>query len=897
MSVTRTITVRNVLSNKARFLLTSFAVLIGVAFVSGSFMLTDSLKNVFKDLFGEINQNIDVQVRTKVAFGNKFSGNPVPVSLLDVVRKVPGVGVAEGSVQQSTVTIVGKDGKAKLPSGGPTIGVSWSSSKLSSLHLKTGRQPTGAGEAALDTRAASKAGYRTGDTMTLLLPEGKVPYTLVGTFDFGKSNSLAGAYLVAFDPVVAANVLGTGGGFNTIDVHAADGVDKAKLLTDVRAALPTGYEAIDNETLVKQSTDQVNGFLDSFGTALLVFAFISLFVSAFIINNTFAILMSQRIRELAMLRAVGATGRQITMMVIGEALMVGLVASVLGMAGGALVATGLRALFSAAVGTLPGGLVLTARTVIFALVVGFGVTLVSALAPARRAATVPPVAAMSGSHSFMIGNATRRLVLAAVAAAGGLALLVWGLFGRPGGTKGVLSLSGAGALLLFLGVAGLSRLIARPVVLAIGRVLAPVARLGGRLSRLPVIGHLGELLSFVGRAIKRPFTRKAHREPLRYRRLPADGSGMAPKLARENAARTPRRTSATASALMIGLALVSAIAVLGASLKSTFRSQLKSSVTADLFITDRSFTGFSSAVTDKIRTVPGIESASGFRAGEVQVNGSTKQLGAVDAQSFGDLVDLKVKQGKLTDMGLNEVFVHKDPAKDLKLHVGSQLDVRFPSTGVKKLTVAGIYDDASVAGNWLVDLSTYKENFTGQPNDFFAGAKLAKGADLETVKSAVADLLSAEAPSLKVQDRQEFRKSQEQQLNGLLAVINGLLGLAVFIAVIGIANTLALSVYERTRELGLLRAVGMTTLQMRRMVRWEAAIVSVFGALLGIAVGVVLGLLVSVALPSTAVSKIVLPFVQLLLYVGAALLAGVWAARKPAKRAARMNVLDAIAHE
>ena len=862
--ITGTLTRRGLSANKWRLLLTAVAVVLGVGFVSGSFMLRDSLKDVFGDLASEINAGVDVQVRTKVAFGDPSAANPVPASLVDEVAAVEGVDLAVGDVGNIWVTIVGPDGKAKTPAGAPTLGIAWTDDPdISQLRVVAGRRPVGDGEVAFDQEAAERSGYRIGDRVVVVLPDGKREFELTGVLRFGESNSLAGAYLVAFDSSVASHVLGLGGDYSVISVRAVEGLADEDLADRIDAALPDRFEAVTNAEIVEEVEDQFGGFIDGFAIGLLVFAGIALFVSAFIINNTFQILASQRLRELALLRAIGASAGQVRTMMAAEALGIGVFASILGLGFGVVLALGIKGLIGAFVGGLPGGFVLSSTPIVAGLTVGIGVTFASALAPAIRAGQVPPVAAMSGTHAFSVGNAGRRLVLALLATLGGGAALLVGLFVRPGSTNQWLITAGVGAATLFLGVAGLSRLVVRPIVTAIGAVLRPAAR-----------------------ALTAPI-RLVRRRPYQ----PIIG-----RLAGEGIVRTPRRTAAAAAALMIGIAFVATGTVVGASMKQTLRDQLKSSIQADLFIRDPSFGPFTTTVTDRIAAVEGIDAVSGFKIVSFQVDGDRKDAGAVDHTTFDRLVDVGVRAGSWADLGPGAVFVHTDPAEDLDLQVGDAITATFQSTGETTLTVAGIFDDASITGNWIVDNSTYAEHVTGAPYDFFAAARLAPGASLDEVKDEVATLLLDEAPNVRVQDKEEFRKSQEQQIDILLVVINVLLGLAVGIALIGIANTLALSVFERTRELGLMRAVGMHRAQTKAMVRWESVLVAVFGALLGIILGVALGVVVAIALPSAITSTVQVPAGQLLGYVFASILAGTLAAYFPARRAARMDVLDAITH-
>ncbi len=864
VTITTTLARRGLIANKWRLALTAVAVVLGVAFVSGSFMLGDSLNGAFSDLVTQANRGIDVQVRAEVAFGGRQRANPVPASLLAKVQHVDGVAAAAGTIGSVPVTIIGKDGKAKTPGGAPTLGVSWTTdTELSSLNLAAGRRPQGNDEVALDHHAADKTGYRIGDTMRVVLPTGTRSLRLVGEFKFGTSNSLAGAYLVAFDPSIASRLLGFGGDYQAIDARAVAGVSDTDLAARISKVLPKGVEAIDNATLNRDAKKQF-GFIDAISTGLLAFALVALFVSGFIINNTFAILASQRLRELALLRAMGGSTRQIRTIMVVEALVVGVFASVVGVGGGVLISLGIKALISAIGGGLPGGFVLTPTPIIAGLVVGIGVTFASAISPAFRAGRIPPVAAMSSEQTFNLDHAGRRLLLAGVAALLGAALLLVGLFERPGDTSFWLPLSGVGAALLFLGVAGLARLVVRPVIAVVSAVLRPIARV-----------------------ISWPFATLFRRARQR----------IIGQLARDNVGRTPRRTSAAAAALMIGLAFVAAGSVIGASMKQTLRNQLHTAIRADLFIQDNtSFQGMPSTVTAGIAKTPGVRGVSGFKFNEFKLGNSVKSASFADHRTAGDLVDIKLGSGSWSGLGLDKVFVYSDPAKEHDYHVGSTFTAVFPSGASRTLTVAGVYGDASILGNWVLDSSTFAQNFSGPSFDQFIGARVAPGSSLDTVKSNVKTYLLKVAPNVDVQDRAEFQKSQEDQVNQLLAVINALLLLAVIIALIGIANTLALSVFERTHELGLMRAVGMQRSQTKSMVRWESVFVAVFGALLGVVLGVVLGAVVSSALPSGVVSTISLPGGQLAGYILLSIIAGTLAAYFPARRAAKMNVLDAIAH-
>ncbi|HEY3833900.1 MAG TPA: FtsX-like permease family protein [Acidimicrobiia bacterium] len=865
MAVTGTLARRGLLANKWRLALTALAVVLGVSFVSGSFMLRDSLNTAFSDLVTQANHGIDAQVRTKLLFGDNTARNPVPPQLLTQVQHVDGVAAAAGTVGQVPVTIIGKNGKAKTPGAAPTIGLAWiNDSKLTSLHLAAGRRPHGTGEVAVDKTAAKKTGYSIGQSIRVVLPTGARNFRLVGTFKFGTSDSLAGAYLVGFDPTVASQLLGLHGFYEAIDARAVPGVSSQELASRLNAILPHGYEAIDNAKLNQEAKDNF-GFINAIATGLLAFALIALFVSGFIINNTFAILASQRLRELGLLRALGSSARQVRVLMFVEALVVGVTASIVGIGAGVLIELGIRALISALGGGLPGTFVLTPTPIIWGFAVGIVVTMAAALTPAFRAGRIPPVAAMSAEHTASAHESKWRLVIPAAFAVIGVVAFIVGLFARPGGTAQWLTLAGVGAALLFVGVAGLARLVVRPVLVGVSAVLRPIARI-----------------------VSYPFTVGMQRARQR----------IIGQIARDNTSRTPRRTSAAAAALMIGLAFVTVGSVLGASIKQTLRNQLHTSIRADLFIQDKSnFEGMPSTVTAGIAKVPGVTDVSGFRGGSFKYTDSEKSALFADHTTAEKLLDIDLKSGSWSGLGLNKVFVYTDPAKEHHLHVGSTMPVQFPSGQRRTLTVAGVYGDSSIVGNYLLDVSTYEQNFTGVALDQFAGARVEPGQSVNAVKDSVATYLASADPSVTVQNRQEFQQSQENQVNQFFVLINSLLFLAVVIALIGIANTLALSVFERTRELGLMRAVGMARTQTKSMVRWESVLIAVFGALLGIVLGIVLGVLVAGALPSAVVSAVSIPGGQLLGYVVLAIVAGTIAAYFPARRAAKMNVLAAIATE
>ncbi len=843
---------RSIRARLGRLIAISIAIVVGVSFVVGSFVLADSLRKTFDDLFTNISENVDLQVRASVAFGEGDANtqrDPIPASLADTVAKIEGVQAVEPNVQRYA-QLLDKDGQAVKTQGAPTLGVSWTGDEsLSGVVIKgEGRPPSGAHEVAIDKATAEREDFHVGDQVTVLTDTGSGTYTITALVGLGDSDGFAGATLAAWDLATAQQVLGAQGQLDSLDVQVAKGVDPATVIPKIKSVLPAHTEVVTRDVVVKEAKQQVDGFITAFGTGLLVFAFITAFVSAFLINNVFQITIGQRLRELAMMRAIGARGGQVRRLIYAEALVMSVVATLVGVAGGIGVARLLISVFNSAGAGFPSSsTVLLPRTIIVAILVGVGITLASVIIPARRAARIPPVAAMRPELGFEALSA-KRLVVGTAVTIVGAAAFVLGLFAQPGGTPGLIGLAGGGGLLLFLGVASVSSTVARPVTKVIG-------------------WPIGKMLGTTG------------------------------VLARENAGRAPRRTSATAAALMIGVALVSAASVFAASLRSTFTGVLERSVKADYIVTDESFQGLPPAIAQTLSTVKELSAVTAVRGTTALVDGKQKAIGAVDPLAFEQLVNIDVTSGSYQALDQGGIFVHKDPATDLHLKVGDPVKVTFQNGNVATLPVAGIYDDASIAGNWLISLKTLESvNPTSTNRDFFVVAKLADGVSPQQGDLAVKASMKA-FPQAKVQTNAEFRKSQVDQINQLLTVITVLLGFSIIIAVLGISITLALGVFERTREIGLMRAVGMTKRQTRRTVRWEAVIVATFGAVVGIIVGTLLGIALSLAVPDTVIDHITFsPLIIVLILVGG-VIAGLLAALYPSYKASNMNVLRAIATE
>jgi len=844
----RKATLKGLLAHKLRLALTILAVVSGVAFVAGTYVLTDTIDRTFDTLFDEVQAGVDVTVRAASGFGaDARAGDarePLPEALVTTVGTVDGVAAAEGGVG-STAQLVDPQGDLVTTTGAPSLGFSWTETpELSPLRLVEGRAPEAPGEVLVDAGTAADAGLDLGDEVGVLTVSAPERFRVVGVARFGEADNLAGARLAVFDLATAQRLFDKEGVVDQIDVAAAPGVTPVELRNRLAEVLPPGVEAVLGDEVAAESAQAVKDELGFLGTALLVFAGVSLFVGAFLIFNTFTILVAQRTRELALLRALGASQGQVRGAVVAEAVVVGLVASALGLGLGIGVAAGLKALLGAFGLSLPAtGLVVGGRTVAAAFLVGTVVTLVAALAPARRAARISPMAALrapEGDDGALLRAPT--VIGALVVLAGGVAALLTGLLGDGG-----LGLTGVGVGLTFIGVAVLSPLVAGPQARVIG---APFAR---------------------------------------FRGLPG-------RLGRENAHRNPRRTAATAAALMIGLGLVAAVSVLAASLKASATAIFDRSLTADFVVTtDAFFPNLSPVVAERLAGLEELSAVTGVQVGELRWRGQRRPVSAAEPAAVGQVLSVDLDAGSLEDLTAGTVLVATDFAEANGLAVGDTLDVTFARTGAQPLRIVGTYADNELLSSFLVATETYEANFT-ERLDLLVLARTAPGVEPAAARAAIAGALEA-FPNVDVENQAEIRASQAEQVDQVLGLVTALLGLAIVIALLGIVNTLALSVLERTRELGLLRAVGMSRRQVRSMVRVESIIIAVFGAVLGLAVGTFFGWALVSALGDDGVTELRVPVGQLLTYVVLAALAGVVAAVGPARRAARLDVLAAIAHE
>jgi putative ABC transport system permease protein len=832
-------------ARKRRLASTVLAVVLGVAFLSGTLVLGDTLNANFDKLFAEVSAGTDVEVRSSNVIGADFGPDEtrgqLDQSLIDTVRHVDGVATAEGQVV-GYGALVGRDGNPVGGNGPPRIAGSWvSDPDLNPYRLVEGRAPRTPDEVVVNRGAAKMAKLGLGDEAVVQTPA-PVDVTIVGIATFGASDGFGTATFTAFTLEGAQeHITRQPGKVSTILAKADPGVSSDELRSRIDTALPQGVETITGSQLASERSNEVSQtFLNYLRTFLVVFAGIALVVATISISNTFSITVAQRTRELALLRAVGASGRQLRRSVAVEALGVGVVASAIGVAGGLGVAGLLKGMFDAFGFNLPaGGLVVRPLSIAAGFVVGVVVTYVAARAAARRAANLPPVAALRDTAAEPRDLSRRRTISGAVISGVGLALSIGGAL------SGQLLPSAVGALTLLIGVL----------------VVAPVAL-------TPVATALGSVL----------------------RRT----RGVNGLLAEQNARRYPRRTAATATALVVGVAVVTLFTVFAASVKNTVHEQTAKDFGADLAVTTPSFGGgrLSPDVVTQLAGKDQIDTAVGLGGGNVKVDGKTTTVTATDAAELPEVVSIDTVHGSLASLGQTGLAISKDKADSTGWTVGSKVDVAFVDGATETATVRAVYSNNNLVGGVVMPNETWLAHTT-QPTDSAVLLKLAPGVSVDQARQAITPL--ADRNGGDVQDAQQYASAAGKGLDLLLSIVYVLLALAVVIALLGIGNTLSLAVHERRRELGLLRAVGQTRRQVRSVLRLESVIIATFGTLVGLALGGFLGWALFATVSAGIGGHLGLPVVQLVVIAVLGALAGVLAARRPARRAARLPILDAIA--
>jgi putative ABC transport system permease protein len=844
-------TIKSLFARKLRLVLTALAVVLGVGMTAGSFILTDTALKSFDDLFGDVFAGTAVVVQAPTAFdptggggGGGAERKPIPERVLPKVEAVDGVAGADGSIGSSAWIIDPATNKVIQNGGAPPLGGSWDAN-TTTLQFEPGGAPPGPDQVVIDSATATGHGISVGQQIKVVTPTGPGEYTVSGLVHFGASDSLGGATLALFDLPTAQRIFDREHEFDAIYVSADPGVSPNDLAPRVAAVLPKGYEAITGESAAQDQKDQIAMGLGFLRTFFLIFGFVTLFVGAFIIFNMFNIVVSQRTRELALFRALGASRRQVRWSLFVESIAVGVIGAVLGFGLGILAAFGLKAVVGAfGLKLPPTALAIEPRTIVVSLIVGIGVTVAAAWIPARRASRVAPMEALRESAA-QDTSIRRRVIVGGIVLALGIAAIASALFGNAANPGLVV---GLGVALTFIGVATLSPLFARGLTAVIGRPF-----------RRSAVGRLGD----------------------------------------ENAKRSPRRTASTASALMIGLGLVAFVAVFAASLKASAIKTLDEVLKADLTLsTSDGFTGFTTHLAAQLRDDPDFSVVSSLRQAEIHVGPSDTFANAVDPSTFPEIADISMVTGSLGDLAQpDSVLISRTKADGADLGVGSTVDMTFAASGKRQLTVVGIYENNAILGNdYVISNATYDANVE-QPLDLNVFLKVADGVSVSDAQTRLDAMLQKDYPNVQANNQEQAKQQFLTQVNQLLAFVIVLLFLSIIISGFGILATLWLSVFERVRELGLLRAVGMARRQVKRMVRVEAVIVAVLGAILGIIIGIVFAWALQQALSDLGITELSVPVGQLIVMMIVAAFIGVLAAILPARRAAKLNVLEAISYE
>ncbi|WP_432187580.1 ABC transporter permease [Streptomyces sp. Tue6028] len=853
MNAALRISVSSLRAHKRRFAGTFFAVFLGVAFLAGTLVMGDTLRAGFDSMFGNAAAGTDAVVRSAdtITTPGESQGvrRPVDTALVKTVERTPGVAAAAPDIQGAG-QLVGSDGEPVGGQGPPTLAGNWiDDPRLNAYRLSEGRAPAKSGEVVVNRGAAEKGHLKIGDTTTLRTPD-PVPVTIVGLATFGGEDGMAQVTFTGMTQGDAEKYLtAKPGEAASIRVRAGPGVDQRTLVRDLEPVLPEGVEAITGQESAQENTDMISSqFLTLFTTFLLVFSGIALLVATFSIHNTFAIVVAQRARENALLRALGASRRQVTVSTLAEASAVAVIASAVGLAGGVGIAAGLQALFPAIGFPFPEGeLVIGTLSMLLPLAVGVVVCLGSALLPAVRAGRTAPLAALRETSVDRSGTSRTRAVAGGGLAALALGSTLTGVLADPS-----LWLAGLGAVL----------------ALAAFVVLGPVAS----TTAVRILGS-----------------------PLDTLR------GVTGGLARRNALRSPGRTAATASALMIGVAVVSLFTVFGASLKATMDQTVARSFAGDVAVSTPSFgaggSGLSPKLAPEIARQPTVETAVGLGRGVAEVNGSGRALTVTDPVALGKVFDLGEVRGSLAGLGTDGIAVTEQEADRQHLRTGATARLTFTDGEQRDFTVRAVYGRSELAGDYVITRAAWAPHRI-QDSDTLVAVSFKDGVSTADGRAAV-EKVAQRFGNPEVQTRDEYAQSSAGGIDMMLTLVYALLALAVLIALLGIANTLTLAVHERTRELGLLRAVGQTRAQLRAMVRWESVLVAAFGTAGGLALGAFLGWVLVKASDGASDSSFAfaMPPVQLVVVALVGLAAGALAGLRPARRAARLDVLRAIATE
>ena len=839
------IAIKGILGRKARLILTSLAVILGTSFLAGTSVFSDTLNRTFDNLFSDVFKNVDAYVRSTQVIDADFGQEErqrISADLVSVVEKVPGVRDASPDIQ-AFARIIAKDGKpiGSDGQGPPTFGSVGEKFAGALWSIAEGDWPNGPTQVVIDEASAKTGKYVLGDTVKVVAQSGSREFTLVGIASYGDVRSPGGATFALFDSVTAAEFLAKPGFIDAILISGDGSVSDEKLSAAIQNALPTTdkIETLTGAEITLETQDQIGSALDFFGILLRTFSFIALGVGCFVIYNVFSISAAQRQRENALLRAIGASRKQITRAMLIEAIVVGLVGSVVGLVAGVGLSAGLSALLRAVNIDIPsGGLVLSQNTVTSTIIIGLIVTVLSAILPARRAGKVPPLAAMRATALEIAPPGRKRLITGLASIALGLAIIGAVVAGASNNYLGI------GILFVFIGTIVLGPIIARPVAMFLGR---PAARF----------------------------------------------RGVTGVMARQNSARNPKRTSRTASPVLIGVALVTAVTALAASIKGQIDDVFTAQFKGDYAIsTDaRGFGGISPSLAVDLNKLPQVEKATGFGFLTVKINDNGQYLTTITPETIEGLWDIGLINATYADLTTSDIFVSESTAKKKNIVIGSVLQTTFGDGSTRPLKVAGFFVNDEIgnyiANSHLVDGSAIIMFDVGvyiKTKDSANKAEAFAALDTAVKKYGQGELLT----------KQEYINKQSGQVNQLLGLIYGLLMLSVIISIVGIIITLLLSVFERQRELALLRAVGMTRTQVRTTVRWESVITSLLGAVLGIILGIGLGWVIVFALKDQGLTSFKLPVVPTIVIMVMSFIVGLLAAVYPAWRATRVNILDAL---
>jgi ABC-type antimicrobial peptide transport system permease subunit len=915
------------------------SIVLGTSMITGTFILRDQINSAFSSIFQNSNKGIDVVLSRQTAFtsDNGQQSGPLPQSVIDQAKQIDGVQKAEGQIQAFGSIVV--NGKYVHSSGGaPNLVFSSVTEPFSNSQFTAGRPPSN-GQVAVNQKFANDEHLHVGELVHVATDIGVEPATISGIFTLSGVSSIGGATLIVPTFADAQKWFDRVGKTSVVYLQADPGISPTELKKRVEAAMPATVKVQTGSESADEQTSQVESGTNFITYFLLAFAGATVFVGLFIIFNTYSITVAQRIREFAMLRTLGASRRQVLRSVLTEAVLMGLVASLLGIGFGVLLAIGLNALFTAiGIGLPTAPISIPIETsVLLPIAVGTGAALIASLAPAIKATRVPPIAALREGFVLPPGRLAPYVpYIGATVAALGVGLIAFSISGGGGGTRILLTMA-AGAIIAFLGVAMLSRLLIVPMAGVLGGALELALRVWRFLGRIrdliPVVGPLVKRIGYwltlgyvwvgaitalvlallilggisggklIGAAIVLAiggglFALLWRRRP---REWPWEGSSPTTgRLARENTARNPGRTAVTAAALMIGVALISFVAVFVNGFKDSFLGAIDRSITSDMIVQGQNFQPIPAATVATVAQVPGVQTATGILFAEAKINnGGTDTVNGVDPATFGDVYRFDWLNGgsnkDLTNLGPDQALIEQQFAKSHNLSTGDTFNLTSIDGNHLHLTVAGEYKDPNLMTGLIIPDNTLATFSPGSKDPGLALVSFDPGPQGHVAERSIRQALKS-FPSVKVQTNAQYKKSTEQLFNGILRLLYILLAMCLIISLIGIVNTLALSVFERTREIGMLRAVGMTRRQLRRVIRYESTITAIIGGLLGITVGLLFGWIVARGLSDQGLVFIV-PYSQLVWFLIVATFFGVIAAILPARRAAKLNVLEALQYE